>query len=311
MSSMRASSKPWAVNAITAPRSARAKPDWMPTPSERRRSISRTRAEPAGSWSVPAMRDSSASSCRAASGPTGRMPLKSVTPFRFISSSRRAPSSARVGGASCSLGRPMRAALARVLRRALTKGNLTFYLFWREGWAGLDASPVSSINVVYRTTNQTSRYPMAMAGPLPVQSMPLPKGVEIKPRRMKFAYGESTEHWIANDRVLTRFMEALSMLFPEGERFFVESVNRYKDQIVDPVLLKQVTAFAAQEGMHAAEHHKYNVRAAGPLAERYEAIAGQLRHPIARRILSPMNRLAITVALEHFTAIMADELLRN
>jgi predicted metal-dependent hydrolase len=128
---------------------------------------------------------------------------------------------------------------------------------------------------------------------------------------MKFAYSESTEHWMADDRVLTRFMEALSMLFPEGERFFVESVARYRDKIVDPVLQKQVTAFAAQEGMHAAEHHKYNVRAAGALSERYEAIAGYLRHPLARRVLSPMNRLAITVALEHFTAIMADELLKN
>ena len=152
---------------------------------------------------------------------------------------------------------------------------------------------------------------MAMTASLPIQSTPLPRGVEIKPRRMKFAYSESTEHWMADDRVLTRFMEALSMLFPEGERFFVESVARYRDKIVDPVLQKQVTAFAAQEGMHAAEHHKYNVRAAGALAEGYEAIAGHLRHPLARRVLSPMNRLAITVALEHFTAIMADELLKN
>jgi predicted metal-dependent hydrolase len=140
----------------------------------------------------------------------------------------------------------------------------------------------------------------------------MPQGVEIKPRRMKFAYGDSTGYWASDDPVLTRFMEALSMLFPEGERFFVESVLRYKDQIVDPVLQKQVTAFVAQEGMHAAEHHKYNVRAAGPaLAERFESIAGHLRHPGARRILSPINRLAVTVALEHFTAIMADELLRN
>jgi predicted metal-dependent hydrolase len=128
---------------------------------------------------------------------------------------------------------------------------------------------------------------------------------------MKFAYGDSPEHWMAGDRVLTRFMEALSMLFPEGERFFVESVARYRDQIVDPVLQKQVTAFAAQEGMHAAEHHKYNVRAAGERTAGYEAIAGHLRHPLARRVLSPMNRLAITVALEHFTAMMADELLKN
>jgi uncharacterized protein len=159
---------------------------------------------------------------------------------------------------------------------------------------------------------------MAMAGPLPVQSKPLraqskplPAGVDIKPRRMKFAYENSADHWAADNPVLTRFMEGLSMLFPEGERFFVESVRHYKNQIVDPILQSQVVAFAAQEGMHAAEHHKYNVRAAGPLTERYEAIAGHLRHPAARRMLSPMSRLAITVALEHFTAIMADELLRN
>jgi predicted metal-dependent hydrolase len=152
---------------------------------------------------------------------------------------------------------------------------------------------------------------MAMSAPLAVQSMPLPEGVEIKPRRMKFGYQGSTDRWMADNPVLTRFMEGLSMLFPEGERFFVESVKHYRDQIVDPTLQKQVVAFAAQEGMHAAEHHKYNLRAAGPLTDRFEAIAGHLRHPLARRVLSPINRLAVTVALEHFTAIMADELLRN
>jgi predicted metal-dependent hydrolase len=152
---------------------------------------------------------------------------------------------------------------------------------------------------------------MAVAGSVVAQSKPMPAGVVITPRRMKFAYDDSNGYWASGDPVLTRFMEALSMLFPEGERFFVESVMRFKDQILDPVLAKQVAAFAAQEGMHASEHHKYNVRAAGPLTERFESIAGHLRHPTARRLLSPMNRLAVTVALEHFTAIMADELLRN
>jgi predicted metal-dependent hydrolase len=138
----------------------------------------------------------------------------------------------------------------------------------------------------------------------------MPPGVEIKVRRPQFAYPERTD-WMADNPVVSRFMEALSMLFPEGERFFVESVNKYKDQIVDPVLKKQVAAFAAQEGMHSVEHHKYNVRAAGELTEQFEAVAGWLREPWARRVLSPMTRLAVTVALEHFTAIMADELLRN
>jgi predicted metal-dependent hydrolase len=159
---------------------------------------------------------------------------------------------------------------------------------------------------------------MAMAAEIPtqsqpqrVQSKPLPAGVTIKVRRLKFDYPDGTQDWAAHNPAFSRFMEGLSMLFPEGERFFVESVNHYKDAIVDPVLRKQVSAFAAQEGMHSAEHHKYNVRAVGPLAEHFEAVGGHLRHPIARRLLSPINRLAITVALEHFTAIMADELLRN
>jgi len=151
----------------------------------------------------------------------------------------------------------------------------------------------------------------AQSKPVPVQSRPMPAGVDIKPRRMKFAYDGSPDLWAGDNPVFTRFMEGLSMLFPEGERFFVESVRHYKEQIVDPVLQKQVVAFAAQEGMHSAEHHKYNQRAAGPLTEQFEAVAGHLRTPFARRVISPMNRLAVTVALEHFTAIMADELLRN
>jgi predicted metal-dependent hydrolase len=159
---------------------------------------------------------------------------------------------------------------------------------------------------------------MAMASEIPTQSAPhgkqakaAPAGVEIKVRRLKFDYPEDKRDWAAESPSFSRFMEALSMLFPEGERFFVESVNHYKEQIVDPVLRKQVAAFAAQEGMHSVEHHKYNVRAAGALTERFERIAGFLRQPFARKVISPMNRLAVTVALEHFTAIMADELLRN
>jgi predicted metal-dependent hydrolase len=159
---------------------------------------------------------------------------------------------------------------------------------------------------------------MAMAGTIPTQSKPLrpqsrpmPAGVDIKVRRMKFDYPADKKDWADDNPVFSRFMEALSMLFPEGERFFVESVNHYKEQIVDPVLKKQVAAFAAQEGMHSTEHHKYNIRAAGELSADLEQVAGWLREPFARRALNHKNRLAVTVALEHFTAILADELLRD
>ena len=57
---------------------------------------------------------------------------------------------------------------------------------------------------------------------------------------------------------VTHFFNALSLLFPAGERFFMDSVRNYRDQIDDPVLKKQVLGFIGQEAMHTREHIEYN-----------------------------------------------------
>ena len=85
-------------------------------------------------------------------------------------------------------------------------------------------------------------------------------------------------------------------------------MHHYRSAIQDPELLRQIQAFAAQEGIHGAEHHKYNVRVAGKKARGYEYVAGMLREDAT---LSPIQRLAATVALEHFTAMLASEFLSN
>ncbi|MEW6776780.1 MAG: metal-dependent hydrolase, partial [Bdellovibrionota bacterium] len=71
-----------------------------------------------------------------------------------------------------------------------------------------------------------------------------------------------------------------------------------------------VSAFAGQEGIHSAEHHHYNERAVGEkMAARAERVGGFLLG--FSRFGPAKMRLAITVALEHMTAIMADELFSN
>jgi len=156
--------------------------------------------------------------------------------------------------------------------------------------------------------------PASSALPAPVESRrvgaraALPPGVEIRPRRMHFDFEGTAKYWFDGEPFLTRFVEGLSMLFPEGERFFVEAVQHYRSSITDPELLTQIQAFAAQEGTHGAEHHKYNVRVAGKKAKAYEYLAGMLREDPT---LSPLSRLAATVALEHFTAMLASEFLEN
>ena len=53
-----------------------------------------------------------------------------------------------------------------------------------------------------------------------------PDNVAIKPQRMGFKFGEKVPHyWLDNSYILSHTMNALSVLFPQGEQFFVDSVR--------------------------------------------------------------------------------------
>ena len=67
-------------------------------------------------------------------------------------------------------------------------------------------------------------------------------------RRVDFDFDPAVvpRNWYRDDAHLTTFWNALSLLFPEGERFFVESVRRYRDRIDDPGLLADIDAFIGQ-----------------------------------------------------------------
>ena len=45
------------------------------------------------------------------------------------------------------------------------------------------------------------------------------------------ATDSAPKYFFDNDPFKTHFMNALSILFPEGERFFIRSVLAYRDQI--------------------------------------------------------------------------------
>ena len=139
-----------------------------------------------------------------------------------------------------------------------------------------------------------------------------PDNVAIKPQRMGFEFGEKVPHyWLDNSYILSHTMNALSVLFPQGEQCFVDAVRYYQDQINDPKLKKEVRGFIGQEAMHSLEHKSMNqhVRDQGmpveELEEHLEVVLG-----IAKK-LPKRHQLAITCALEHLTAMMADMLLER
>ena len=114
------------------------------------------------------------------------------------------------------------------------------------------------------------------------------------------------------DLVMSHVVASLSAVFPDGEDFFVRSVRRFRSQVVDPELKRQVAGFIGQEAMHGREHRAFNDRLAelGYPTKRIERFT---RRGLAlrERVMSDYSNLAATAALEHFTATLAEILLTD
>jgi predicted metal-dependent hydrolase len=142
---------------------------------------------------------------------------------------------------------------------------------------------------------------------------PIPQR-EVKTRRIAFDYPESDlpKYFAEGDLVVSHLLAMLSAFFPEGEDFFVQSVRNYRDQVTDPELKKQVGAFIGQEAIHGREHRRFNERLQSHgfptgFVDRRTRIGLER---LARRAPKTVQ-LAVTAALEHYTATIAEVLLRD
>jgi uncharacterized protein len=124
--------------------------------------------------------------------------------------------------------------------------------------------------------------------------------------------GDIARHWYEGDAFKTRFFDAMSTLFPEGERFFIECVRDYRQQVKDPVLQEQVKNFIFQEAQHGQQHDRFNARLAQQ-GIRTDVIEASNRSTIRwwRTHIHRKLTLAMTAAAEHLTAIMAHAFLGN
>ncbi|MCU9949334.1 metal-dependent hydrolase [Pseudomonas solani] len=140
-----------------------------------------------------------------------------------------------------------------------------------------------------------------------------PEGLVIRPRHMDFDLPNPLpRHWHSGNAFKTHLFDAMSVLFPDGERFFIDSVRNFREEITDPVLKEQIRGFIGQEGHHSREHLEYSnrLRDLGYDIGRIERRA-QARIRYTQKKFSKRRQLAATAALEHITAIMADGLLKN
>lgn len=140
---------------------------------------------------------------------------------------------------------------------------------------------------------------------------PTPFDLQIIPRDRRFAREQlQSRWWHGGNPYATAFYNALSATFPVGEAFFVESVRAYRAD-APAKLGGEIGAFTTQEAIHSREHAAFNKRAADSgydLRLLDERVAVRLA---VTRGKPPIVSLAATMALEHFTAILAHELLAD
>lgn len=138
-----------------------------------------------------------------------------------------------------------------------------------------------------------------------------PATVSVKARNIKFGLGpDMPKYWADNDPFLTHFMNAMSVIFPPGERMFMDAVKAVRERIKNPETRADVVGFLAQEALHSREHSALNqlLHERGyPVRKLEEGLAERLR--FSAKIRSKRSMLAITVALEHMTALLGYKLL--
>ena len=142
---------------------------------------------------------------------------------------------------------------------------------------------------------------------------------EIKVRRVNFIFNkDNPRFYYKNNPFSTHFINALHIVFPTGERFFVNSVLKHQKEITDDKLKKQVRNFCGQEGVHSAMHEKFwkILDENGYIIKGYENHIDKLLHKVIAKIEIEGTRinnidLTATVCLEHFTALFGHALFEH
>jgi predicted metal-dependent hydrolase len=152
-----------------------------------------------------------------------------------------------------------------------------------------------------------------LSRPEPITTPAIPRR-DVRARRVGFEYPAETmpRHFIGGDLLMSHIVAVLSAFFPEGEDYFVRSVRNYRDRIEDPELKAQVAGFIGQEVTHSREHRNFNERLAS-LGYPTRFVDRRTKHGLAlnARLAPERVRLAITAALEHYTATLAYVLLTD
>lgn len=137
-------------------------------------------------------------------------------------------------------------------------------------------------------------------------------GLPVRDVHLEAEFESVPKYFVGGNAALSHTFAMLSATFPDGENYFVRSVAAVRGQVTDPQLAAEIDDFIGQEEMHGREHRAFN------------AHLGTLGYPTAKveeytekgyrfieRLRAPRFHLAMTAAVEHYTATLAEMLLSD
>ena len=153
---------------------------------------------------------------------------------------------------------------------------------------------IIAIELEYVKQNKMNTFPQYQVDPI-VRS------------NLDFKLEQIPRFWFGGDPFKTRMFDALSLTFPDGERYFIQCVRLYREQITNPDLQQKVADFIKQEAQHGIAHDKMNqilIDQGMPVQKFTQHVNQRLGHALKR--YPQQFNIAITAACEHLTALMAD-----
>lgn len=111
--------------------------------------------------------------------------------------------------------------------------------------------------------------------------------------------------------VRSRFFDALSLLLPAGEQFLIDTLESWRSSLEpqpDDELASEIDRFIREERAHRRAHTHYNAALvdAAPLMQPIAERAGRITADLDG--FSVPMKLALVVAFEHLTAVLAKEI---
>lgn len=113
--------------------------------------------------------------------------------------------------------------------------------------------------------------------------------------------------WYEKQSIVTHFFNALSLGIPETERFLVRTIKAFEHEVKEPRLTEELQRFILEENQHSLQHTRFNLNLKG---QRYPVSFSQkffrFGYKVISKLFTKKFQLAISVGLEHMTAVIAE-----